>query len=979
MLSSLRNRWQAASRRQRILTLVAGCYLLYVLLGFFVVSPVARQKIVEALSDATGREVQLDAVRFNPLLLSVAAEGFALLDEDGTEFVAFDRFYANFQLSSLFRRSWHFREISLTHPRVQVTQLAEGRFNFDDLLTPAEDLTEPPTELGPDDSTASLPGISFGRFDLTDGDFRFVDKSRDAVQQLALTPVSFTVSDFSTRGTGEEDNRYSLLVSGPDGGSFNWEGGFSVAPLLATGKLAITGVNLPPFAEFVGHQLRFTVPSGQLDFQTAYRVETADDGLQAWLSDGAITLRDLVVHDPAQDKDVVVLPRIALGNMRLDTPARALTLGSLVITEPHIHARLLEDGLDLVALFEPITLENTGEPTPAAEPELAPGEPWALVLESLQLDDGVVAFRDETLPAPGELAINPINLLIRDLALNDPRNFDLEAAVTLADSGKITLSGEGHLAPLAVDLTLQADELPLPAFQPWVRNALLVSVPEGTAAARLTIAAKADEQKGDEQIALTLGGSAGIAGLRINEQSNRQLLTLNQLTLAGLQVDTTGQRITLQRVSVDGLDAVARVDDDGRSVADRILPPADNIPASTGEPWAVQLGELRIKDSRTRYLDQSMTPHFAIGLTRINGTLHELDAAGRRPARIDLTARIDDHAPLTVKGQLNPMADSPMVDLGVTLEGYEMIGLTPFTGRYLGYATRTGQLGLDSKLKLDGTMLESRTRVKAASFFLGDRVESPEAMNIPIKLGLAVIRDRNQLIDLPVQARGDMSDPSVSVHGIILRALTNVLVRAATSPFSVLASLAGGEDLQHLTFPTGRAEVDSTAREQLAALAQVLTDRPTLSLSLTGSADNADRVALAALLLGQRLTGGEWTDIAAVAGERRFQRRVRAEYEQRFGQTMETLLPALPDNADRAQRDAFEEQLTTQAFAALAQQQSGEVSTELVRDLAARRANSAKALLMDEFGLAGERLRISSPAIDGTEVVQGVNIGLIPD
>src|SRR5690606_12455226 len=107
-----------------------------------------------------------------------------------------------------------------------------------------------------------------------------------------------------------------------------------------------------------------------------------------------------------------------------------------------------------------------------------------------------------------------------------------------------------------------------------------------------------------------------------------RLLTLDELTLQGVRLDTTAQRISLQRASVSGLDAIARVDSDGLGVADRILPLTDEAPASTGEPWALQLDELRISDSRTRYADQSLTPHFAIGLTRIDGTLRELDAAG---------------------------------------------------------------------------------------------------------------------------------------------------------------------------------------------------------------------------------------------------------------------------------------------------------------------------------------------------------------
>src|SRR5690606_29662704 len=112
MAFSVRSRWQAASRRQRILVILAALYLLYTLLGFFLVSPLLKQQLTNTLQETTGREVRLERVLFNPLTLSLTLDDFGLLDKDGTDFIAFDRFYANFQLSSLFRRSWHFRQRS---------------------------------------------------------------------------------------------------------------------------------------------------------------------------------------------------------------------------------------------------------------------------------------------------------------------------------------------------------------------------------------------------------------------------------------------------------------------------------------------------------------------------------------------------------------------------------------------------------------------------------------------------------------------------------------------------------------------------------------------------------------------------------------------------------------------------------------------------------------------------------------------------
>src|SRR5690606_2814599 len=159
------------------------------------------------------------------------------------------------------------------------------------------------------------------------------------------------------------------------------------------------------------------------------------------------------------------------------------------------------------------------------------------------------------------------------------------------------------------------------------------------------------------------------------EAGDRPLLALKDLALTGLDVNTGNQRLRVQQARVSGLDARALVDPQGQGVAERILLPADGS-GDAGAPWHIQLDELVVADSQSRFIDLSQSPDFSLALTRINGRLTGLDSNASAPARIDLSARVDQYAPLSVKGALNPLAASPSVDLTVTLNGYEMTSLT---------------------------------------------------------------------------------------------------------------------------------------------------------------------------------------------------------------------------------------------------------------------------------------------------------------
>jgi hypothetical protein len=356
----------------------------------------------------------------------------------------------------------------------------------------------------------------------------------------------------------------------------------------------------------------------------------------------------------------------------------------------------------------------------------------------------------------------------------------------------------------------------------------------------------------------------------------------------------------------------------------------------------------------------------------LNGDIRGLNSDPSRPAELNLTARLDRVGPLNVRGKIAPLGELPQIDLIISMSGYEMNSLTPFTGQYLGYAVDSGQLAVDSRIVIDGSVLDSESRIKAANFFLGDSVPSDEAIKAPIKLGLAVLRDRSGLIDLPVKASGDLNDPSFSVSGIILRAITNVMIKAATSPFSALASLAGGQELNHIDFVAGDDEPTESGRAQMATLAQLLGDRPSLLMNLSGSAQPADRLPLAALALGRQLMPDQWSGLAWALDNRDFRRAVQSRYREQVGERADLLLGDAVIE-DREQRDRL---LAERAFTALVQRDADALSSGRLEELAAARAQRSKALLVDDFGLNGERLFIVSATLGSDAALSGVLLSL---
>jgi outer membrane protein OmpA-like peptidoglycan-associated protein len=203
-----------------------------------------------------------------------------------------------------------------------------------------------------------------------------------------------------------------------------------------------------------------------------------------------------------------------------------------------------------------------------------------------------------------------------------------------------------------------------------------------------------------------------------------------------------------------------------------------------------------------------------------------------------MNAGINSSAPLKITGTLNPFSDTLFLDLSVRLQDMDLSPYTPYSGKYVGHRIQKGKLSLDLHYLIDDMKLDSTNNVIIDQFDFGDKVESPDAVDLPVKLGVSLLKDRNGTIKLNLPVSGRLDDPEFSVIGILVKVLKNLLLKAATSPFSLLGSMMGSsEDLSFVTFEPGSSRLSEAEQAKLGTLAKALADRPNLSIDISGFVD----------------------------------------------------------------------------------------------------------------------------------------------
>ncbi len=825
----------AFSRRFRVLiALLAGGFVLWLLAGFFLVPALVRPRLEREATRFLKRPVTVAKLRFNPLTLGTTVEGLRIAEPGGGDWVTLRRLYVNYEVWALLQHTVSFAAIEVEGLVLRAGLDAKGRLNFQDLLEgDSPQPSEPPG--------ASAWIIEVGHFQLREGRLEFLDRTHVPAYQRVLGPLSFRADGLRTELNHRSEFTLEAWTEARE--HLLWKGDLGFQPLASKGSLLLENLQLAHYRPYAEQQLASEVRSGTATLRAQYRFEWGKGGQVVELTDLGLSLNNFKLAERGIADPDLDLPSVEVQGGKADLLAPSVEVGSILVDQGAVRVQRTPEGLNLVRMLAP----------PQPRTPKADAKPLQLLIRDLRLQGLRLAFEDQVPSRPVRVAATEVNLRLQGFSL-DPAAPTRAALDLKVGGGALKLEGTLHALKPAGDLLLKAEGLALASFDPYLDGALALRVASGSLGAegRLRFAFEGRRTDG-----LTYLGALSVQQLEVRDAAqNEPFLRWKQLRLAGVDLRTAPLALAIQTVAWTEPEGRLVLQPDGRTNVAMALRleegakpapvTASVVPATPATSPDLRIQKLAITGGRLSFIDRSVQPNAALVLSDLEGAYLGLSSRTDAASEVAFRGRAGGLAPITITGHAMPLRHDLDTDVTLRIQGADLTDFTPYTGKYLGYTVQKGKLDVDARLRIDHRNLKAENAVKLDQFYLGEKVESPEATGLPVKFGLAILRDRKGVIafDLPIE--GSLDDPDVKYGKLVWKAIFGLLGKIATSPFTLIGSLFGGDagDLSSVAFAAGSSGLEPAATARLQVLGKALQERPSLRLEAEGAVDAEDGAAL---------------------------------------------------------------------------------------------------------------------------------------
>ncbi|MFP4037370.1 MAG: DUF748 domain-containing protein, partial [Desulfobacteraceae bacterium] len=696
-------------------------------------------------------------------------------------------------------------------------------------------------------------------------------------------------------------------------------------------------------------------------------------------------LKRVLLGFAGAERPALDIDRVSASGGSVDLGGRSAFLGRLEAASGVLDVIRQTNGtLNLPRLFDASGF--TGDTEVQKESTQEKAAPWDIYLEAFGLRDFAARLTDKKVKTGSP--VTEVEDIALSLSKFDGKStFPFEASLRVKQGGVIRASGNIDPASPAVEASVAVKDLLLPLARPYLAQVAPLTLKSGT----LSTSGSFNHKQAD---GMNYRGEVLIADLEVIENSTSDImLGWSRLKTPEMRLALNPNELLVDSLDLVGLKTKLIISEGGKVNVVEVFESGEEPRAQkptqqeSGNPFPVNIRRATIDKSLLHFADFSLTPQFETRIHELKGVIKGVSSSLETRTRVSLDGRVDRYGSSTIEGEINFFDPREFTDISMIFNNIEMANFTPYSGKFVGRKIDGGRLSLDLQYLIEDSRLESRNKIVIDTLILGEKVESPDALNLPLGLAVALLKDSNGIINIGLPITGSLDDPEFSYGQLVWQAITNLIKKIVSSPFQALGELLGAEDetLDKVLFPAGSSAIPPAEQEKLDNLIKALKERPELKLVVTGRYDTeADGLELRkrqirralAEKMGLELKPGEDpgpVDFGGSATQAALNDLFLERYgREKFEQVLADTAPAPEDDDAEPEEAASPEELARKLFSLLLEEET--VQPDALLSLADERAQAVVAHMTGEEGLKPGRV-VTRPS-EGVEDGQPLAVTL---
>jgi hypothetical protein len=700
--------------------------------------------------------------------------------------------------------------------------------------------------------------VTIDHLAITGGRLLFVDRSVVGGYLDTWTDIDLTMDEYHTlAGDPDQPARFEISARHEDPerkttGRLHGQGVISVPPARINGTIQVENLSLvsyqPYIATLFGGDGRIT--EGQADMTGRFSLTLGREGQKqgGTIEETSLTIKNIGVA--AMDRDWFKAATFVCSQASMTGSERLIDFGRVVVEDGHVLFEYDPQGKLMLPPFNPGSgVKKTGGPE--RHEGYAKGE-WRTTLQSLRLNRFVVMI-DHQPTAPGmhagrryspkpvqsvSLQLNDMSMQLSDLATQKGQQWRKQVIGSTLINGQGRMDCRGALSgpPFDAAFDCNVNEMKLTDLAPFFQDWFSPAVTGGMVGARVIMRLPDFSFEGSAEVSDFAATVDGREVFRWKKGLARELsfTPWAALQVADLEVDSPTLFWTIKQ-------------DGGSSLRNIFVGPAPPEP-NHAVPSRLAIGKIDFTNGRLIVTDLSVAPPYKTTITG-SGTISSLVNRADKRAGISVKGMLEGKAPLSLTGELGLFAPQPFIDYHLTATGVDLAAYSPYLEPELGAAIDGGAVTAAIDYRQEKGQVVGKNHLVVSDFRVGAQKE--KGANLALTAALLLQPGGRMEFDIPVS--GDAADPAFSYRKSVVKALRSLQVKAAVSPFLLVADLleatplsaAGRRQISQLSFLFGQEKFVVAEKEKLVALAHVLRERPWLTLTIKGFADGkGDREAI---------------------------------------------------------------------------------------------------------------------------------------